>query len=551
MKERERIMKKLWTVLCAGLLLMTSACSSGNGSSSGNNGTTTPSNELTVAIDGQVTTLDPGYSTETVNAYILAHTTASLFSKDEAGNTTNELCKDYTVSEDGLTYTFNLRENVKWSDGVAMTANDFKYGLQRNLTYGTDNSWAVFFLTYYLEGAADYAYDATVDPTTLDIPGVQVIDDNTLQLKLVRPCAYFDALVTNFVWTPLRADIADAHSSAWALKAGYLTLGAYKVVECNENEKVVIEKNPTYYNADEVSIEKITFMVMPDIDARSLAFKNNEVDVAMNISATTAQSHSNQEEVWKKPEVSNYFLAINSGATGPEHMQNVDVRRALAIAIDKDALAAGVGGAGYYSPLNGYIPNGLKGVSEDFRDEQDAKKKFLEYNPEEAKALLAKAGYSEANPLKITYKYSDSQLHSDVAQILEQMWKAVGVQCTLQVVESGVFYSQLDQGDFEISRYGYSASDDPSQFLNLWTTGQQVTPAVDDPAFDKMIDDVGFITDRTEYMNKLHEIEEYFVEEKVYTIPLFNYSTPVLLKTNIKNVQLRGTTPFYGSVTFE
>ena len=199
---------------------------------------------------------------------------------------------------------------------------------------------------------------------------------------------------------------------------------------------------------------KITFLVMSDTDAQALAFKNSEIDIALNITPTLAENYSNQSEIWNKPDVSNYFLAINSGSTGPETMQNVDVRRALALAIDKEALVTAVGSSEYYKVLNGYIPEGLAGAEGDFRLEEDAKEKYLEYDPEEAKNLLKEAGYDESNPLKITYKYSQTTLHADVAAVLQGMWKSIGVECDLEVVESGVYYNQIFNGDFEIARYG-------------------------------------------------------------------------------------------------
>ena len=160
-------------------------------------------------------------------------------------------------------------------------------------------------------------------------------------------------------------------------------------------------------------------------------------------------------------------MLINSSESGPQWAQDVNVRRALALAIDKEALVSAVGDPSYYVPLNGYIPNGMMGAEKDFREESDEVEKFLEYDPETARQLLAEAGYDENNPLHITYKYSQTTLHADVAQVLQGMWAAIGVECDLEVVESGVYYSQIFNGDFEIARYGYAASDDPSQYLSL------------------------------------------------------------------------------------
>ena len=164
---------------------------------------------------------------------------------------------------------------------------------------------------------------------------------------------------------------------------------------------------------------------------------------------------------------------------------------------------------------------------------------------------MKEAGYDESNPLKITYKYSQTTLHADVAAVLQGMWKSIGVECDLEVVESGVYYNQIFNGDFEIARYGYTASDDPSQFLTLWTTTQQQTPAVDDPEYDKMMDAATYIVDYNEYMEALHNIEHYLVQENVYVIPLFNYGDPMLKKTYVQNTTHVGATPFYGYCTIE
>ena len=542
-------MKKINLLLCAGLLMLSTACSSNPSASSPT--PQTAQNAITVAVGSQITTLDPGYNTETVNNYILAHTVSSLMTKDENGTVIPELAEDYTVSEDGLTYTVTLKEGLTWSDGQALTSQDFKYAILRNLTYGADNSWAIYNLTTYLKGAEEIASNTNLDASAIEIEGVETPDDSTLVLNLKQPCAFFVNLLTGNVWAPLRADFADAHDSTWALKPGYPSIGAYQLAECNENEKAVIVKNDSYYKADEITLDQITFLVMPDSDAQSLAYKNGEIDVALNVPVDVGVNYPNQNEVWNIPSPTSYFIALNSGATAPEALKEAKVRKALAISIDKQALASTLGPEQYYQALGGYVPAGLNGIDQDFRKEADAKGTMQAYDPEQAKALLKEAGYDETHPLKIKYKYSSSFIHSDVAQILEAMWKNIGIDCELEVVESGVFYNQIDNGDFELSRYGYTASDDPSQFLTLWTTGQQVVAAVDDPAYDKMVAEASALIDHTEYMEALHAVEEFVVEEESYVIPLFSYNTPILKSEKIQNATKKGTTPFYGYVTLQ
>lgn len=249
------------------------------------------------------------------------------------------------------------------------------------------------------------------------------------------------------------------------------------------------------------------------------------------------------------PKSSNYYLAINSAETGPEWAKNVDVRRALALAIDKESLVDVLGGDSFYPVLNGFVPNGVAGDTDTFRAEGDADGYTLTYDPDQAKELLAGAGYDESNPLHITYKYSNNGIHGDVATMLQQMWEAVGVEVDFECVESGVYYDQLDQGDFEICRYGYSAEDSPVQFLEMWTTGMQVVPAVNDEKFDQMIEDARQISDRSEYMKALHEAEDYLVEENVYVIPLFNFNDPALVQTYVEGQTMNGIYPYFAYTT--
>lgn len=512
--------------------------------------------ELTVAIGSQFTTLDPALNTEVVNNYAIHHMYAGLFGKDENNNPTNELCESYTVSEDGLTYTFTLVKGATWSDGVEVTANDFVYSYLRALSYGADNAWAVNDFVNYIEGAADYnmkalevgeSFDCTVEDASS--VGIKALDDYTLEIKLYKPLPYLTKLMSANAWLPVRADFAPQHESLWAFEGGYPTNGAYTLVECNEGEKAVLAKSPTYFKADEVITDTITYLVMPDASAQTVAFQTGDVDIAMDAGTETALMYQDTENLWMMPQSSNYFLAINSGSTGPEWAKDPNVRRALALAIDKDSLVEVLGGALLYPPLNGYVPAGLGGVNGDFREEADADGFTLKYDPEQAKKLLADAGYDENNPLHITYKYSNNGVHGDVATMLQAYWQAVGIQVDFEAVEAGVFYDQLDAGDFEIARYGYVASDDAMQFLVLWTTAIQVVAAVDDPEFDAMVEEAGKITDPTEYYTELHKLEDYLCEENVYVIPLFNYSNPVMVQSGVTGYRSLGGQANFSQVT--
>ena len=308
----------------------------------------------------------------------------------------------------------------------------------------------------------------------------------------------------------------------WAFEGDYPTTGPYTLTECNETEKAVVDKNENYLNADDVTMDEITFLCMADKDAPALAYQTGEIDVALGISTDAALNYEGTDELWMVPKSSNYYLAINSAETGPEWAKNVDVRRALALAIDKESLVDVLGGDSFFTELNGFVPDGVAGDTDTFRAEGDADGYTLTYDPDQAKELLAGAGYDESNPLHITYKYSNNGIHGDVATMLQQMWEAVGVEV-----------------DF----------DSPIQFLEMWTTGMQVVPAVNDEKFDQMIEDARQISDRSEYMKALHEAEDYLVEENVYVIPLFNFNDPALVQTYVEGQTMNGIYPYFAYAT--
>ena len=377
--------------------------------------------------------------------------------------------------------------------------------------------------------------------------GIKATDDKTLVIELEAPCTSLPSLMCNRAWVALPQDTPQ-HDSLWSLEPGYPTSGPYVLSEINSTEKAVLTKSETYFNKDAITMDSITFWCMPDQDAQAMNFESGELDVALSVTASAADKYKGTDNLGVIQDGTSYFIVMNSGETGPDYLKDVRVRRALALAIDKQAISD-VLGSEYYQVLNGYVPHGAAGINGEFRDEADADGYTLTYDPETAKQLLAEAGYDESNPLKTVYKYSNNSIHGDVATMLQSFWAAVGVDVSFDSVESSVYYDQVDQGDFELCRYGDSVGSHFSRLLTLWTTGGQVVPAVSDPVYDEMAANAIQLADPTEYLQALHEMEDYLVEENVYLIPLFEYLTPYLIADGVQGITLNGVWPFFGYCT--
>ena len=529
-------MKKLASLLLA--FAMTVGMLTGCGGDSGTSSTgEAPAQEVTVAISSTFATLDPALISTTHMAHVYGNMGSNFYRTDANGVLQYDLGENMEKSEDGLTYTFTIKEGLKWSDGEPLTAEHFVYGIKRAIGYGPDNAYTKKNLVNFIAGAEEAA-NAAMDVADMTNVGVTALDDTTFQVTLSTPCPYFERIFSGNVTSPMRPDFALEHDSSWSVNGTYPSSGPMALESISPEEEAVLVKNENYWDAENVTLEKATFVVMTDSTAQVNAFRTGDIDIAMSVPsevATNAEYESNI--VMPEKYVSNYFVLINSGPKAQvEALKDENVRKALALAIDKDTMLNILGGKANVR-LDGYIPYGFEGVDgNDFRDE----KSYGEFNLEEAKALMEAAGYNENNHLKFEYLYSNSQFHADVAQILQQMWSQIYVDVELKSIEMGVFYDYIDNGDFTTCRYANNDSTDPLSYFQLFTTDSQIDgcQAITDPVLDQMVEEAYQIIDHDEYIAKLHEIEDYFVEEKQYVIPLLTQNSVVLVQDGIEGLWL-------------
>ena len=507
---------------------------------------------ITVAIGSQFTTFDPAMNTESQNGAVLLHLYSGLFRQDANAVPQKELCEDYTVSEDGKTYTFTLKKDLKWSDGSPLTAYDFEYAYLRGLSFGADAVYNMTTMVNYVEGAAEYQEKALAAGESFDCTkedhsyvGVAALDELTFQLKLKSPCPHLLQLLCGYTWTAVPQSTPQ-HVGLWAFEGGYPTSGPFTLKESNPTEKAVLVKNPNYFKADEVTCDELTYIVMTDQASQLLSFQKGDIDVALSVSIEDASSYTGTDSLWSIERASNYYLAINSGSTGPEWAKNAKVRKALSLAVDRVAITD-VLSSDFYTPIYGLVPYGCADADGDFRTNRDADPYEIKYDPEGAKALLAEAGYNESNPLSISYKYGNNSVHGDVATMLEQFWSAIGVQVNFECVESGVFYDQLDAGDFEVARYGYNSAIAMQQ-LQIWTTDNQIVAAVDDQYYNDLYAETLQIADTEKYFEGVHALEDYLIQEQAYLIPIFNQNTAALRSGNCEGDTTTAATPSVAGV---
>lgn len=510
--------------------------------------------DLRVAVGGDTDDLDPAIVDDSITANILAQVYEGLYELDTDGNVVPNLATDMPeISADGLTYTIKINGDTKWSDGEPVKASDFIFAWKRAvLTQG----YYTQFIWQYITGTSHMVTDKKTgkeseQPYTkmseLKDFGAVALDDTTIQITLKAKCPYFTALLTNTVFYPIREDYVNENAkegnltdSTWANNEDVPYNGAFKVTSVNTKDEVFMVKNEEFYDAENVSLNSISFKVMADIESQTSAFQSGDIDFATACNIDTINADKDlKKQSWKiDPLVCNYYVLVNAGEENTnEALKDPDIRNAIGLSINrKDVLKALGYGENAYE-LSGLIPKGIPGATGDFREEQDAVKKLAEYNLDEAKAIMESKGYSEDNMLTLTYKYNDNTMHKNVAQSIQASMKEAYIDLQLVATEKEAFFDERDKGDFELCRHAMTADFiDPMAYLSMYVGKTTLGNTVDDATFEEMVANANAIDDHTGRMNALHEAENYLVGEQHYIIPLFGYTEPYLLSSKVSGI---------------
>lgn len=540
-------MKKITRLLaCALSLALLAGCAPSTPSETGSSDSPDGTHTFTYGISSEPDYLDPAICMNSNTSAVLAQLYFPLFRYDEHGNVQNMACESYTVSDDGLTYTFKLVEGNTWSDGQPVTAADYEYGMKRSIGYGPDSAYA--YLLYSTVAGGAEANENMLDVADMTDVGIHALDDTTLEITLAAPCPYFTGLLSNVVAYPLRSDFAVEHESTWANDPAVPTNGAFKLEAVRDKEEVVMVKNEHYVYADQVQTDTLIAKIITDPQAQLSAFQTGELDLALYVPADVSVNYADDPAlIHLDPVVSNTFLWMNcTGDTNPA-LANADVRRALSMAIDREQLLVLIGANDTKYPLYGYVPKGMADADGgDFRENADADGRYADYDLEQAKALMESAGYNENNRMPLTISYIGTSGNTDICVALQAMWKEIYVDVELSAAEQKAYAQARKAGQYEVATGSTSADYlDPFYYLERWVSYNQSYKQVNDTTYDAMIEEANAQTDPAKRMEMLHEAEKYLVEENAYTIPLYGSGAVALMNTAVSGLKHDPTNSVY------
>ncbi|KKB10953.1 peptide ABC transporter substrate-binding protein [Devosia geojensis] len=372
--------------------------------------------------------------------------------------------ESWDVSEDGLVYTFHLRDGIQWSDGTPVTADDFVFAFQRLMNPATASDYA--YLQYSIQNAEAINSGEITDFNEL---GVKAIDDQTVEITLEQPTPFFLDSLTHYTAFPVPKHLVEEHGDAWTETDTIVANGPYKIVEWLPGSYVRSEKNETYYDAENVQIDEVFYHVLEDQAAALNRYRAGEFDILTDFPADQYQwlQDNLPGEAHVEPFLGVYYYVLNQES---EPLNDVRIREALSISVMRDVIGPDVLGTGEL-PAYGWVPPGTGNYVENAYAPEWAE---MPYEERVARAieLMTEAGYGPENPLNLQLRYNTNDNHQRIAVAIAAMWEPLGVNVELFNSETAVHYDALRAGDFQVGRAGWLLDyNDPSNTLDLLKTG--------------------------------------------------------------------------------
>lgn len=495
---------------------------------------------ITVQIGPNPETLDPALNSAVDGGNMLITLFETLLIIDQDNKVQPGQAEKYEVSPDGLTWTFTMRDGLKWSDGTELNAKDFEYTFKRIADTNVAAPYAETVIGM-IEG-----YKDAIDSKNPEKLNVKASDDGkTLTVKLAYPCSYFDKIVAFGTMSPVQKATVEKNGDSWATKPEtYVCNGPYTITEWTPSEKIVCKKNENYkggWDSSKIVNDKLTFLLLEDSSASYTAYTGGTAQLIKDVPTEEIPTlkKDKKDEFNVDPILGTYYLSMNLNKAP---FNNKNVRKALSLAIDRDYVANTVM-QGTYTPAYNYVGTGVDDVDPGkFLENSKAANGGKTYisedykaNLEEAKKALAEAGYPEGKGFPtITYSTNDTGYHKALAEYLQQVYKDLGITMNIDIVDWSSFTPKRRAGEYEMARNGWVMDyNDASNMIELFVSSNGNNDGkYNNPAFDKAMND-SKVADKTAHFAALHEAEK-IVSEDYGFIPVAYYNDFWLQSTSLK-----------------
>jgi oligopeptide transport system substrate-binding protein len=563
--------------LALALAACTAVCVMSGCQAKGTTSTAASGKPVTACVGSEPKSIDPAINQAVDGATYIIHTFEGLTATNKNNQIGPGVAEKWETSSDGLTWTFHLRTDAKWSDGKAVTAGDFVYAWQRAVDPSTASTYA--YQLYYIKNAeainsqavdangkpekvkfgtdgkpvqdakgnytadANGKYISAKDDGTalwLDDLGIKAKDDHTVVVTLEAPCAYFTQIAAFPTLFPVRKDVIEKNPDKWATDPKtFIGNGPYVISSWTHNSKIVMTKNANYWNKKSIVSNEIDWFLMDDDNSTLAAYKNGQILLADSMPTDEIAALEKSGDCKVYGNLGTYYLDFN---TTKAPFNNVKVREAFNLAYDREYLVKNVAKGGQ-KPATGFVPIGISDAAagSDFRavgkDYYKGDTASYKANIEKAKQLLSEAGYPGGKGFPtVEYKYNTNAGHKAIAEYLQNEWQTnLGVHVTLQNEEWAVLQTDRNNKNYQISRDGWLGDYvDPMTFVDLFTSksGNNATGFAN-AEFDKLVSDAKKTSDQKARMTDMHKAEDLLMENMPIS-PVYFYTDPDLVSPKLQ-----------------
>lgn len=545
--------KILALLLSATMLFTLGGCGSNNKTSdtSSNNGVIDEEQVLN-ALYFEVATLDANDCTDNQSSSILIAVQEGL-TRVENDGTGDKLvaagAESWEISEDGLTWTFHLRE-TNWSDGKPVIAQHYVDSFMRILN--PENGFAYSFLAYDIVGAEEY----NTGSGSADAVGVKAIDDYTLQFNLKYAVPYFLSKISYTTFHPIRLDVIEKLGDKYASEIEDTVYnGPFTIESWDNGNSMVLVKNDTYWDADSVKLDKINLTQVKEFATQAQLFESQELDVTGAqtdyIEKWSQQAENGEFKMEIGEDPGSFYLYFNQTSESANGiLKNPKIRKAIGLAIDRDVYTKDL--VGRYQSAYGIIPTAINFSSEKYRDQveeplADDSKTYV--NNSEKIQELFKEGLTELSlqtddlsKYSLTYLcQGDSELQKQRAEwISQQIKNNIGINIEVETQgDWGIYLNTMDKLEYDFTLTGWSADyDDPMTFLDIWVSnGGNNHTGYASSEYDELLESAKGENDQAKLLEIYEKLENKLIEEDAVISPVYYTDTVRFYQNYVKDLQ--------------
>lgn len=478
--------------------------------------------EFNLRIQSEPPTLDWTLATDNVSITILVNMMEGLAKYDQKLQPKPGLAQSWSVSNDGKTYTYKLKENVHWSDGAPLTAQHFWDSWERLLNPKTASEYSYFL--FDIVGAKDYNEGKLKDPARL---GFKAIDAKTFQIVLNKKAAYFPSIPTFTVTFPIRNDLLEKYGTKWTDPKNMTVVGPFKLSEWKHDSKLTLVPNEKYYGG-KAKLEKVSAYVIHEDTTAINMFESGTLNYVSRLPALEIERLKTSPAYRNAPYLRGYYYGFN---TKKAPFNDVRVRQAFAQAIDRTKIVELLKGG--QIPTSSWIPKGMPGYDPNIGLKFDVKK---------AQKLLAEAGFPAGKGFPaVTFMFDTRDDNKVIAERLQNMWKEnLGVDLRAQNEDWKVYLNRLKVDVPAMFRLGWGADyPDPDNFMNLFTSssGNNYT-GWKNAAYDSLIEKAAGESNIKKRLAYYREAQILLTEKETVMVPLFIDAINVLVSPSVKGLEL-------------